>query len=63
MNFSELEKSNDSVDLLQGQKSRRSDLLAALLINGLVFGFFLLAKTFRQPERNLPTVNERADSF
>lgn len=40
---------NTSSDVLQNQYIAWGDLLPALLINGLFFGVFLLAKPFRKP--------------
>lgn len=39
-----------SEEVIAGQEMYWSDLLPALLINGILFGIFLLAKEFRKGE-------------
>ena len=41
---------NMSEEVIAGQEMYWSDLLPALLINGILFGIFLLAKEFRKGE-------------
>lgn len=41
---------NISEEVIEGQDMYWSDLLPALLINGILFGIFLLAKEFRKEE-------------
>ncbi|MDD3278768.1 MAG: type II CAAX endopeptidase family protein [Lachnospiraceae bacterium] len=45
-------------DVLQNQQTSWSALLPALLLNGLVFGFFLLAKEFRKKDPKVQEIGE-----
>jgi len=52
-----------SQDVLQNQQAGWPDLLFLLVVNGILFLSFVLAKHFRKKEYQLPTMNERADQI